>query len=253
MTGHDEECRLCGKVRPLCRSHIVPEFAYAPIKNEKNQMLALGRNVKTVQTGYFEKLLCQECEGLLSAYESSFKHTWMDTVLPNFSHLRTKPLEDVIRVEIPDYASFKLCHLSVLWKAAVSSGFKRDPRITLGPYNARIAALIRNRDPGQPGDFPFFGVLSIDGLSRPVATVCPLARGTGRIEGHHYYMMSYAYCDWFFIIARPGPKWLAEMEEECRRERMCLLLTVPHNQAKSFNLWVDILRQLRQYKRANLG
>jgi len=246
MAGHDEECKLCGKVWPLCRSHIVPELAYEPIKNEKNQILAVGRNVKKVQTGHFEKLLCQECEGLLSAYESSFKQTWMDTIPPNFSHLKTKPLQDVIRVEIPDYASFKLFHLSVLWRAAVSSGFKVDPRITLGSYNAQIAALIRNRDPGQPGDFPFFGVLSIDSQRRPVSTVHPIAKGTGRYEGHHYCMMSYAYCDWYFIIARPGPQWLAELEQECRRERMCLLLTVPHNQAKSFNLAVDILRQLRQ-------
>jgi hypothetical protein len=246
MTGHDEECKLCRKVRPLCRSHIVPEFAYAPIKNEKNQILAVGRKVSKVQTGYFEKLLCQECEGLLSAYESSFKQTWMDTILPNFSHLKTRPHKDFISVEIPDYASFKLFHLSVLWKAAVSSRFKVDPRITLGSYKAQIAALIRNGDPGQPGDFPFWGVLSIDGQSRPVATVCPLAKGTGRIEGHHCYMMSYAYCDWTFIIARPGPKLLAELEEKCRRERLWLLPTAPHNQAKSFNLWVDILRQLRQ-------
>jgi hypothetical protein len=121
-----------------------------------------------------------------------------------------------------------------------------EPRITLGLYSAQIAALIRNRDPGQPGDFPFFGVLSIDGQNQPVATVTPLAKGTGRIEGHQYYMMSYAYCDWTFIIARPGPQLLAQVEEECRRERMCLLLTVPYNHAKSFNLWVDILRQLRQ-------
>ena len=247
MTARDQKCRLCGEVRPLCRSHIVPNFAYAPIKNEKGQILAVGRDVKKVQTGYFERILCEECERLLSAYESSFKQAWMDTIHPDFSHLKSGPLQDFIRVEIPDYASFKLFHLSVLWRAAVSSGFKLDPRITLGKYDAQIAALIRNRDPGQPGDFPFLGVLSLDRQNRPVPTVSPLAKGTGRFEGRYvYYLMSYAYCDWLFIVARPGPKWLADLEEQCRQESMFPLLTVPHSQSKSFNLWADVLRNLRQ-------
>jgi hypothetical protein len=245
--AHVQECRLCGKVRPLCRSHIVPEFAYEPMKNENNQMLAVGRNVKKVQTGYFEKLLCQECEALLSAYESTFKQTWMNTIPPNFTRLKTRPLEDAIRVEIPDYASFKLFHLSVLWRAAVSSGFK-VPHITLGPYDSEIAAMILNRDLGQPGDFPFLGFLSIDWEKRPVGTVCPLAKGTGRFEGHHFYLMSYAYCDWTFIIARPGPKWLVDLEKACMQERMFVLLTVAHKQSKSFNLWKDIFRKFRMQK-----
>lgn len=246
MTAEALKCRLCGQVKPLCRSHIVPDFAYAPIKNEKGQILAVGRNEKKVQTGYFERMLCAECEGLISTYESGFKKAWMDTIPPDLSHLMTGPLRDVVRVEVPDYASFKLFHLSILWRSAASSGFKLDPHITLGKYDAQIAALIRDHDPGQPGDFPFFGVLSLDGRKRPVTTVSPLAEGSGRFEGHHYYLMSYAYCDWTFIIARPGPKWLADLEEHCRQERMFLLLTAPHSQSKSFKLWADVLRELRQ-------
>ena len=207
-------------------------------------MYEVGRKVKKMQIGYRERLLCSECERLLSTYESKFNQVWMETIPTDFSHLRTKPLEDIIHVEVPDYASFKLFHLSVFWRAAVSTGFKIGD-ISLGPYEERIAALLRQGDPGQPGDFPFTGVLSLDDQRRPVPTVSQLARGEGRFEGRHYYMMSYAFCDWTFVVARPGPKWLADLEKECRQEGMFLLFTVPHTQAKSFKLSVDILRKLR--------
>lgn len=247
MVAKNLQCRLCGQVRPLCRSHIVPDFAYAPIKNEKGQILAIGRNVKKVQTGYFEQILCQQCETLLSGYESNFKQVWMNTIPPDFSHLSTEPPNDIIRVEVPDYDSFKLFHLSVLWRAAASSTFKLEPDITLGPYDQQIASMLLNHDPGQPGDFPFLGTVNLDRKKRPVTTVSPLAKGTGRFEERYqYYLMSYAYCDWVFIVARPGPQWLVDLEQKCRQERMFLLLAVPHTQSKSFNLSVDVIRQLRR-------
>ena len=93
-----KQCRLCGNDGPLCRSHIVPELAYNPIKNDKSQMYNLGR--KAVQVGYREKMLCQTCEGILSAYETKFKELWMDTISPDFNHLATGP-EDVITVRVP--------------------------------------------------------------------------------------------------------------------------------------------------------
>lgn len=229
----------------MCKSHIIPDFAYAPIKNDKNQIYAVGRNVKKVQTGYFEKLLCQNCETLISGYESKFKTLWMDTIPPNFNHLATTPLEDVISVEVTDYDAFKLFHLSVFWRAAVSTGFKIEP-MSFGRYEAQIAEMIRTGDPGQPGDFPFMAVLKLTKDLRPEPSVTQLAKGQGRFEGHHYYMMSYAFCDWTFVVARPGPQWMVDMENRCRQEKVFLLLTVPHNHSKSFNLSAEIIRKLRQ-------
>jgi len=243
MTAHDQECRLCRQIRPLCRSHIVPELAYKPIKNDKGQMYEVGYKAKKIQTGYFEKLLCAECERLLSSYESKFKQVWMSTIPPDFRHLRTRPLRDIIRVDVPDYASFKLFHLSVFWRAAVSRGF-RIGSISLGPYEEVVRAMLRCEDPGCPGDLPFLGFLSLDDGAHPVPIVSQLAEGKGRFEGHHYYMMSYAFCDWIFVVAQPGPTWLTDLEKQCRQEGMFLLLTVPYTQSKSFRLSVQILRKL---------
>ena len=243
-----EQCRLCGEDKPLCRSHVVSELAYDPIKNDKNQFISAGRKVKTIQVGYREKMLCQTCEGILSAYETKFKEFWMDTIPPDFNHLATGP-EDVITVRVPSYADFKLFHLSVFWRAAVSSGFKIGRGISLGKYEAQIGQLLQEGDPGKPGDFPFFGVLHLDKNGRPVPTVSQLARGTGRYEGHHCYMMSYAYCEWTFIVARPGPTWMADLEGKFYRDGFYPLFAVPYTQSKSFCLAADMLKKLRRKAR----
>jgi len=240
-----EQCRLCGEDKPRCRTHIVPELAHNPIKNNKNQMYCLGRKVKIVQVGYREKMLCQECEALLSVYETKFKKCWMDTIPPDFNHLATGPA-DLITVRVPDYADFKLFHLSVFWRAAVSSGFKMHPRISLGKYEAQIRQMLQEGDPGESGNFPFFGVLSLYKNGRPNPSITKLAKGIGRLEGHHYYMMSYAYCAWLFVVARPGPTWMVDLEKKFYQGNPYPLLIVPYTPSKSFCLDADLLKQLRE-------
>jgi hypothetical protein len=232
-------CKLCGQRAALSRSHIVPDLAYGPIKNEKNQIHALGRGRKIVQTGYWERMLCSECETLLSAYETTFKSLWMDSIPPDFNHLAT---DDLISVELPDYDAFKLFHMSVFWRAAVSTSFKVG-NISFGPYESELAALIKERKPGQVGDFPVLGVLNLNERRRPVPTVSSLVQGADRFDDRHpYYMMSYAFCDWTFVLARPGPPWMAEFEKKCRDERIFLLTATPHAQSKSFKLLAESVR-----------
>lgn len=246
MTSENSsECKLCREHRPLCKSHIVPELAYAPLKNEKNQIYVLGRAVKKLQTGYFERLLCSECETRLSTYETTFQQNWMDTIPSDFRHLQTKPMADVIEVDVGDFAQFKLFHLSVFWRAAVSSGFKIHDDISLGPFERQIADMLLSGNAGLPGQFPFIGILKLDESKRPVADITQLARGSGRFETHHYYMMSYAYCDWIFVVTLDGPDWLTALETTCRQNGVFLMPTIPHKEAKSVQLGLQILRKLR--------
>jgi hypothetical protein len=58
-------------------------------------------------------------------------------------------------------------------------------------------------------------------------------------------MMSYAFCDWTLILARPGPQWMVEMETKGREERKFLIFSSSYNQSKSFNLLAEIIRQVR--------
>jgi len=245
MSDHHGKCRLCEAIGPLCRSHIVPELAYAPIKNDKGQVYSVGQTVKKIQTGYFERLLCQRCEQLFSGWESQFKKVWMDTIPPSFGHLNTRPHKDMLEVAIDNYTLFKLFHLSILWRAALSSNFKLDRNISLGRYDRQIARMLLAGDPGQPGDFPFFASLNLDDQKAPVPVVAPLAQGIGRFEGHRYYLMTYAYCDWIFIIANPGTPWMARIESHFRSTNTFLLASTPNAQSKGFNLWADIFSKLR--------
>jgi len=179
-----------------------------------------------VQTGHFEPLLCHECEGVISKYECRFKELWMDTIPGSFKDRVRREDGDVIQVEI-DWDTFKLFHLSVFWRAMVSEGFKVDNTMSLGPYEVELRERIRNGDPGKPGEFPVIGQLVIHRDNRPHASVTPVAQREGRFYGHYCYFMSYAYCDWFFVVARPGPRWIVDLEAQYRDKGIFCLLTAP--------------------------
>ncbi len=212
------------------------------MKNERGQIYVLGHKKRVVQTGYFERVLCGDCESRLSAYETEFDKNWMQTLPKNISDLLHGPEPDVLTVTIPDYDKFKLFHLSVFWRAAVSS-FKIDPTISLGRYERTIARMILTGDPGKPGDFPFIASLNFDGNGNPVPTVTPLAKSEDKFDDQFdCYMLSYACCDWLFVLACPAPEWLVKLEESFRSEGIFILLSSPLRESKSFNLFADALR-----------
>lgn len=213
--------------------------------NEKNQIYLLGKTTKKVQTGHFERLLCSDCEQIFSAYESNFNQIWMQTIPPDFQHLATNPGKDIIQVMVPDFTLFKLFHLSVFWRAAVSAGFKFDPNINLGPYEEKLRLMLLHRNPGDYGDFPFHAQLKLTNDGKPEPTITKLAKGVDRYENFHYYMLSYAYCDWVFVVATPGPVWLVDYEKKCREKQSFLVFPVQQNQSKSFMLGVDALKEMK--------
>ena len=67
-------CKLCLQKKKLVRSHIIPEFLYKRLYNEKHQFFVISNDSKihdrVLQKGLREYLLCQECDGeILSSYE----------------------------------------------------------------------------------------------------------------------------------------------------------------------------------------
>lgn len=242
-TSEGKPCRLCNRVAPLCRSHIIPECLYAPLKNEKGRMHCLGRDEKLVQKGHTERLLCSQCENLLSRYENGFKKVWMDTIPPNFANYASDPRRDAISVHVPDYSQFKLFHLSVFWRAAVSR-LKADASISLGKYERQIADLLLAEDPGEPGDFPFLGTLILHDSKEPATSITPLMKGLGRVETHRYYGLQYAFCEWVSIVCRSEPGWLSKFEAKCREEGVFLLLISSFSDAKLTRAWAPMVRQL---------
>ena len=59
-------CALCLREAALCRSHIIPEFLYEPIYDDKHRLKLLSvipeQPTTYKQKGIWEKLLCEACE-----------------------------------------------------------------------------------------------------------------------------------------------------------------------------------------------
>jgi len=59
-------CPLCQKEKPLVQSHVIPEFLYRPLYDEKHRAIEaklVPKGFNYLQKAYREPLPCSECEG----------------------------------------------------------------------------------------------------------------------------------------------------------------------------------------------
>jgi hypothetical protein len=148
-----------------------------------------------VQIGKRERLLCEECDNArIGGYDKYFKEFWFDgPALPSVVTGNA--------VEVPgiDYARFKLFHLSVLWRAGVSSqpGFSS---VKLGPHGEKLRTMLLQGDPGPEDAYPIWGtVILMDDRSVAYSLVCsPLRSKHGSFTA---YYACYGGCEWNFIVS----------------------------------------------------
>lgn len=94
-----------------------------------------------------------------------------------------------------DYRTFKLFHLSILFKASVSS-HSTFRAVSLGKHEGRIREMLLAKNPGRAGEYPIlaFAVVGAQGeverriISQPIAA---------RYEGHHVYGQIYGGAMWW--------------------------------------------------------
>ncbi|MDY6990181.1 MAG: hypothetical protein SWQ30_19235 [Thermodesulfobacteriota bacterium] len=197
-------CKLCGNDRELRNSHIVPEFLYSKLYNSKNQLLGIhgrGRHgSQFLQKGIREHLFCESCEQHFNEYcEKPFKKQWVDAL----------PLPDpwvstgIHWIKV-DYSSFKLFHLSVLFRAGVSS-LPTFQVVSLGPHEERLRKLIATGNPGEYWQYPILGYAVIHQKTRELIHVVSKAvlsqPKKGSFGGRHYYGMMYGGVMWRFYVA----------------------------------------------------
>lgn len=226
MVSAAGECRLCLKARPLCDSHIIPEWLYSPLYDEIHRYRVLrtdqsGRNT-FAQKGIREAMLCQPCETDLSVYEGYARGVLMRG--PEIEILKTKR---GIEVSGLDYVRFKLFQLSVLLRAGVS----HDPffsMVDLGDHSETLRKMLRASDPGRAVDYGCILVTVIaekqlltDLITQPLAVVgngSPMVRF---IFGGLAWLFvlgrgdSHPFADLFLtetgvLVIRPGGKVLQE-------------------------------------------
>lgn len=174
-------CRLCRSYRELQDSHIIPEFMYVSLYDDKHKMVSYryGEHRITkqpLQKGLREPLLCEKCEGYLNTnFEQPNIERWkrLSEIPPGKSGAK-------VSVVNGDYGSFKLLLLSILWRASVAARPEFD-KVRLGPHEDRIRQMLLSLEPGEETQYPCQVIL----FNRPsTAIVFPHQM---KIDGHTVY------------------------------------------------------------------
>jgi hypothetical protein len=188
-------CRLCQNERELRNSHIIPEFLYDDLYNDNNQIMGINgignRGWKPLQKGVREYLFCEDCEQHFNEYcEKPFKAQWIDaSLLPKVLNLN-----DIHWLSL-DYASFKLFHLSIFFRASVSS-LPSFSAVSLGPHEEVVRKLILSRDPGPSTKYPIFAYAVVHHQTHAIVPIISQAEHS-LFGGHRCYGMIYGGVHWW--------------------------------------------------------
>jgi hypothetical protein len=154
----------------------------------------LGR--KFLQKGLREQLLCEDCEQFLNdKYEKPFKRYWFDN-----NPLPKSLPSNGVQLRGIDYRTFKLFHLSILFRCSVSS-VPTFSDVDLGPHESKLRQMIQAESPGQVHEYPVFAFALIDSSGAPNRQIlAPPFRA--RFEGHTVYQTIFGGCMWTYGVTR---------------------------------------------------
>jgi hypothetical protein len=149
------------------------------------------------QKGFTQRQLCDTCEGKFGAWESYFASLWFNPK----TRARPTVLSGAI-IQIPglDYARFKLFHLSIIWRAGISS-LEIFAAVTLGPHEAKIRQRLLQSDPGTPNDYPFFGIGLRDPSTGGFQDSLIISPSASKVQGHRVYSLCFGGVIWHYFIS----------------------------------------------------
>ena len=146
-----EICRLCHKEKQLSFSHIIPEFMYLEMYDEKHRALIVDSDSTTkeqfVQKGEREYLFCSDCEERLSSLE-----TYASPIVKSLLNLEAENASDSYIKTGISYPRFKLFQMSLLWRASVSS-IAMFENVSLEAHEETLRKMILSNKPGDPNDY----------------------------------------------------------------------------------------------------
>lgn len=121
-------CKLCQNNSNLKKSHIIPECFFDSVYDSKHRTFPISmndnNNMKLVQQGFKEKLLCGNCEQKFSKWETILKKHLIEIGDKTNNYLKFTYFEkyqNLFKVENIKYKEFKLGILSILWRMSISS------------------------------------------------------------------------------------------------------------------------------------
>lgn len=194
-------CALCLKSAVLQRSHIIPEFLFRALYDDKHRFHVIStdeaeRN-KYQQKGLREPLLCATCEQQFSRYER-----YASLVLnggPNLEYQFDGPAAIVTGIE---YKLFRLFQLSVLWRAGVSrQQFFKD--VSLGPHEELLRQVLLAEDPGHSSKYGciMFAIIHEGAAQRNLV----LQPKRVRFSGLSGYRFVFGGLVWIYVVSSHKP------------------------------------------------
>ncbi len=185
-------CKLCKETRELRYSHVVPEFFYRYLYDEKSRGLLVNGpfDIETIQKGHREYLLCAECEQLLNVYETYVAKIWK---LDFPKQIGGK----LFAFRGLDYTRFKLLILSILWRTSVAQD-SFFSEVQLGPHEERIRLMILNNDPGDPWTYAFIPVIQYFENTIVHTVEQPL---TMKKDGFTFYRLVFGGVAWHCLVS----------------------------------------------------
>ena len=146
-------CALCKEEKPLQNSHIISEFLFDLLYDDKHRFNLLtvrpGDRDRIEQKGLRERLLCSCCEQHIGRFER-YGSQVLNGGAPGVSG---EADGSIVQVRGIDYKMFKLFLLSLVWRAGVASG-RFFEKVRLGPHRERIRLMILGEDPGPFDLYP---------------------------------------------------------------------------------------------------
>ena len=190
-------CALCLQEAELRGSHVIPEFLYETLYDEKHRLQVLSIIPEQAnwreQKGLRERLLCDECEQKLSVWER-----YASLVLKGGVPLTARQEGNIVHISGLDYRQIKLFQLSVLWRAGVSS-LQFFENVQLGAHALTLRQLLLAGDPGSPERYGCF----MFGLKHEAGafTGVIMQPGKVRLSGHIAYRFVFGGFVWAMLVS----------------------------------------------------
>ena len=186
---------MCGRTRKLCRSHIFSQFLHERNYDETGTAMSISSNLRhsprRVQTGWWEHLLCEECETRISKLEA-YGRKFLDRTLA----IDVPPHSDATEIQVItvryDYRRFKLFALSLLWRAHVAKS-ELFRKFSIGPLAEDVRRMLLAEDAGPRHQCPFL-VVRLDGA--PTASTAISTPQVHKVDGIRMAQF-YAYGFWW--------------------------------------------------------
>lgn len=199
------ECRLCKRDGNLKKSHIIPEFLYSALYDNKHRFYELRpkKKIKYLQKGIRECLLCGSCEQHLSKYEQ-----YASQMLKGEGSLRYWLDGSAVRIGGVDYKLFKLFALSILWRASISK-LSIFSGVSLGVHEEKLRLMILAGEPGAANLYPF--IISPVMYRGDVVEALIVPPVKTRLGGYRAYIFVCGGLAWIYVVcSAPVPKIIVD-------------------------------------------